>query len=115
MKIALHAAAWLITAVLIGCASLGLTEPKSFEDRLAYANGQVTALVRSTTNSARLGYISRDDAQYVATVAKESAAMLDAAEVAAQAGDAANAEQRLLMASNILTALETYLQSRGTP
>lgn len=102
-----------LLCLLTACATLGLPAPQSLEERIAYANGNVTGLVNSTTNLLNAKRIKVEDAKYVSTVAKESAALLDAAEDAATAGDAVTAEGRLRLAQSVLTSLEAYLTAKA--
>lgn len=107
-----HQYVFVVLLLLAGCASLGLPEPQSITERIAYANGQVTALTHSATTSLRAGRISVADARYVSEVSKETAALLDAAEIAATGGDISTAEGRLQLASTMLATLESYLTAR---
>lgn len=108
-RLPLHVAVYVLCWLIAGCVSLGLAQPRDMTDRIAYANGKITGLANSTRTALAAGRIGSDDARYVSNVAKESAAFVDAAEVAVTAGDTATAEGRLQLATTILTSLEAYL------
>lgn len=114
-KLFAPAAALMLAACvfLAGCQSLGLASAQSFDDKLAYAYGSHTAIQKATATALDLKDITSADAEHVLKLADESRALLDAARTAANAGDVSTAEGRLLLASSILTQLETYLRTRG--
>jgi hypothetical protein len=66
----------------------------------------------ATASSLAAKTLSKADAVHVQGIAKEARAALDAAKLAAGSGDPATAEGRLLLATNILTTLQSYLRSR---
>jgi hypothetical protein len=98
--------------ILSACSTLGLEKAQGFTDRLAYANGQVTAVANSATTALSSGRISVEDAKFVSATAKEAGALLDAAQGANEAGDPKSAQGRLLLALNVLDQLSTYLASK---
>lgn len=100
-----------LLVLLAACASLGLAPASSFSDRLAYSYGTHTAVLTSATQSLEAGEISSEDASRVLKVADEARTALDAAKLAAGAGDVSTAEGRLQLATALLTNLQAYLRA----
>lgn len=99
--------------VLSACASLGLAPASSFEERLAYAVSQNAAVRSAAAVSLERNEIALEDAQRVLKITDEVRTALDAARLAAGAGDASTAEGRLQLATAILIELQNYLRSRA--
>lgn len=99
-----------VFVTLPGCAQFGLAQPASFSDRLAYSYGTHTAVLAAATASLEAGEIGSEDATRVLKVADQARQALDAARLAAGAGDVATAEGRLQLATSLLTELQTYLR-----
>lgn len=110
-----YAAYAVLCAILVGCASIGLTPAKSLSDRIAYAYGVNAGVRTAAANSLNAGNIKVEDAEYVLKVSDESRAMLDASKAALTAGDASTAEGRLVLALGVLDALQSYLNSKVKP
>lgn len=104
--------ATLSAALLIGCAQLGATGPKTFNDQLAAATTTSTFVLKSTTVLASAGKISKADAE---NVLQQSDLAMAGVKLARQiqATDPAAAETKLGAALKILTALDAYLTTRG--
>lgn len=101
-------------ALLVGaCAGLGFATPQSFDERLAFAYASHTAVLHATANSLDVEAIESRDARQVLELADQSRALLDAARLAANAGDIGTAEGRLSLAINVLQQLQSYLNTRG--
>ena len=96
-----------------GCASLGLTAPKGFDQQLASAYGVHTAVVSATTTALTNGAITSTEAQAVQTQALTSRTLLDTAKAAESAGNTAGASNNLSLALAGLTALQNYLNSQN--
>lgn len=113
----LHQKLFGVAALLLlaACAQLGLQQPTTLEQRLAYAYGQHTAVLTAAANSLQSGSISTDDAMAVLRLADESRTLLDASKLALTGGDVSTAEGRLLLATNILQQLLDYLNARAKP
>ena len=111
------AAIWLALAApvigLSGCEAIGLQKAQGFEEHLAYALGQTTAVRQSAAEGVRSGALSVKDAEYVLKVTDETRAVLDAARAAYTGGDVSTAEGRLALATSILTQLQAYLRAKG--
>lgn len=112
MKIAFYATVWLILALFAGCQSLGLAEPKSLSQRIAYAYGTNAGIRTAAANSLTAGAISVADGEYVLKVTDETRTLLDASHTALLGGDPSTAEGRLLLALGVLDTLQTYLNRR---
>ena len=99
--------------LLIGCGSLGLAPASSFEERLAYAVSQNAAVRTAAAVSLERKEIDREDAQRVLKITDEVRTALDAARLAAGAGDLETAEGRLQLATAILVEIQNYLRSQA--
>lgn len=99
--------------ILTACASLGLAPASSFEGRLAYAVSQNAAVRNTAAVSLEHQEISLEDAQRVLKITDEVRTVLDAARLAAGAGDVSTAEGRLQLATSILVDLQAYLRNRA--
>lgn len=98
--------------ILAACGSLGLAPASTFEERLAYAVSQNAAVRQAAAVSVERNELSVDDAKRVLKITDEVRTALDAARLAAGAGDVSTAEGRLQLATSILTNLQAYLRSR---
>lgn len=103
----------LCLILLTGCAALGLTSPKGFDQQLAVAYGTHTAVVQAATTALTSGAITSAEATAVQTQALSSRQLLDAAKTVEAAGDAAGAQHDLALATSALTLLQNYLNSQG--
>lgn len=99
--------------LLVACGSLGLAPASSFEERLAYAVSQNAAVREAAALSVERKELSIDDAKRVLKITDEVRTALDAARLAAGAGDVSTAEGRLQLATSILVNLQAYLRSRA--
>ena len=104
---------YVLLLVLFGCAQLGLTQPKTFDERLAYAYGSHTAVLQTAAAAVNAKTMTSAEGDQVLKLADESRAVLDAARVAARAGDTAGANTKLVLAVAVLTQLQQYLQQRS--
>lgn len=99
--------------ILAACAPLGLAPASSFDQRLAYAVSQNAAVRNAAAVSLERQEIDLGDAQRVLKITDEVRTGLDAARIAAGAGDVATAEGRLQLATAILVELQNYLRNRS--
>lgn len=99
--------------ILAACTSLGLAPASSFEERLAYAVSQNAAVRETAAVSLERNELALEDARRVLKITDEVRTALDAARLAAGAGDVQTAEGRLQLATSILINLQTYLRSRA--
>jgi hypothetical protein len=103
---------YVLLLLLAGCAQLGLSPARNFDDKLAYAYGTHTAVQQATTQSLNASDITSADASQVLKLADESRTLLDAAKAASSVGDINTASGKLLLATSILEQLQAYLRSR---
>jgi hypothetical protein len=116
-------AALAIAIPLAGCAALGLQTADTFNQKLAYAYGQVTAARKGATsviNASCPPPVQTDackaavaDGKHIQAMADEARHGLDLAKTYAAAGNLQQANMQLQLESAALTALSTYLASRG--
>lgn len=99
--------------LIAACGSLGLAPASTFEERLAYAVSQNAAVRQAAAVSVERNELSIDDAKRVLKITDEVRTALDAARLAAGAGDVSTAEGRLQLATSILVNLQDYLRSRA--
>lgn len=102
----------LLASLLAGCASLGLEPAQGFDQKLAYAYGTHTAILKAGDQALTDGSISVDDAKHVLAIADQSREVLDAAKRIYAAGDKEGANAKLLLATQVLSELQTYLRAR---
>jgi hypothetical protein len=101
----------LATALLMGCASMGVPEAKTFEDKLAVATTSVTQVRKVALVLLEGNKISKADAQNVqnqADAAREGIALA----VAIRTTDPAAAQTKLTTAIAVLRQLDAYLATR---
>lgn len=100
--------------LLSACASLGVATPQTFNQKLALAYGLHTAVLQATTTAVTNGTLSSDNAAKVLAKADDARTVLDTAQSAYAAGDAAGADSKLAIATVALTAIQAYLSSHPT-
>lgn len=103
-------ATFLMVAVLSACMTFGFAPPRSFGDRVAYADGTVTAIVNATTDSLKAQQITVDDAKRVREIANQASQFLDAAHAA---GDTPEGNAQLKLGLALLSELQSYLNQRS--
>ena len=105
----------LITLLgLVGCKTLGLATPSSFDEQLANAYGVHTAVVTATANAITTGLISSTEGTQVQTQALSARAMLDTAK-SIETSNPTGASNDMTLAVTALTALKSYLNSQAKP
>ena len=100
----------LFSLSLMGCETLGLTKPKTFDQKLAYAEGQVTAGYQSVTDLANRQRITKDAGVRTIKQLDEASTALKAARIAVGAGDMTLAQNQLGVATAILLSVEATLK-----
>lgn len=103
---------YALLLMAIGCQQLGIESPKSFDEKLAYAYGTNTAVREASTTALNAGKITSADMVHVMTINDQARGLLDGAKLAKEAGDMGSANSRLLLATSVLTQIQTYLNSR---
>jgi len=115
----------IVLLVLVGCAALGLQTAETFNQKLAYSYGQVTAARRGATSvvnascptpetftsAACLAAVA--DGKHIQQMADEARKGLDLAKGYAAAGNLQQANVQLQLESAALSALQAYLLSKG--
>jgi hypothetical protein len=109
---------WFLSWVLwlmVACTSLGLEQPKSLEDRLAYAYASNAAVRDASTSSFQVGALTPAEFREFIKKNDEVRAILDSAKIAVQVGDVSTAEGRLNAALVILAELQKTLHAKAGP
>lgn len=101
--------------LIAGCTALGILTPQTLDERLSYAYDQHTAALQTIASATNQHLITSADAVSVLAIADHSRLLLDAARAASGGGDLSTAEGRLVLATNVLRELQTYLRSRTRP
>jgi hypothetical protein len=96
---------------LSACAQLGLAPAQSFDQKLAYAEQVDTAVLTASTASLRAQQITSDDHQKVIAMADQAKGLIDSAKLLSTT-DPTGANAKLVLATSVLTQLQTYLNSR---
>jgi hypothetical protein len=113
MKAFVELSAIFLSASLVACAQLGIVAPQSFEQRLAYTYGSVTAVRTSAAQALQAGTISKADAQKVLDLSDQARGLLDSSRMASKGGDMTNAVGQLNLANAVLLELQKYLNARA--
>jgi hypothetical protein len=95
---------------LMGCETLGLTKPRTFDQKLAYAESQVTAGYQSVADLANRKRISKDAGTRTIKQLDDASTALKAARIAVGAGDMTLAQDKLSAATAILLSVEASLK-----
>ena len=112
----------LVVLLLGGCAALGLQTADTFNQKLAYAYGQVTAARKGATAVINAQCVDPKaagcqaavaDGKHIQSMADEARTGLDQAKTFAAAGNLTQANVQLQLESAALTALSTYLTAKG--
>lgn len=106
-----YAFVFVLCAVLAACTSIGVAPAKSFPERLAYAYGVNTAVRQAATQGLNAGTLSGSDGEQVLKLTDEARTLLDSAKTLMDI-DARGAESKLVLATEILTHLQTYLRTK---
>ena len=103
----------LLTIMVAACGTGGIVKPQNFEQQLAYAYGTHTAVLQAAANAVSYGAMSSKDGEHVLKLADETYLLLSSAKVAVGVGDVTTAQGQLTLATNILTQLQAYLNSKS--
>lgn len=114
MKRLLTLASLALVALLIGCAQLGASAPRTFNEKLLAGYTTVEAVANSASHLRAAGKLSDADRDNVVSTARTAIAGID---VAAQIGktDPVAGQAKLTATIAVLTALQAYLATKGTP
>ena len=108
----LKQASFLLLLFIIGCASLGLPTPTSYNERLAAAYGTITTVRSEALTLLVAKKITPTDAQNVQAQADTVRSALDISHGLFKAGDVAGANTKLTTTLTMLTALQSYLAAK---
>lgn len=95
-----------LAVFLSGCGSLQLAAPRSFDDRLAYTHGSVTATMISCTQLLERQRLTHEQGRKCQTLTDQATAALA---MARGSTDPQTGQHWLTLATNLLTQLETML------
>ena len=102
---------FLLAVLLVACA--GIATPKTFDQGLAYVQGQNEALLEAATSSLSAKQIGSADMEKVITLHDRVRASLEAARKARNLGDLSTSQGQLEAATAALTELQEYLRAKG--
>lgn len=102
----------VLAAAFSGCAQLGLPTPQTMNEKIAAAQGSVTQVRSSATQLLVAKKITSTDAENVLKSTDAAAEGVAVARTIATT-DPAGANFKLTAAVTILTALQTYLATKG--
>lgn len=98
--------------ILAACAALGVDTPKTFNERVAAAQISVTAARSSALQLLEAGKITAADARNVQAAADAGNMAIDLA-IQLEKSDPNAAGAKLAYAVSIVTAVQTYLATKG--
>ncbi len=112
LRILPHTLVIFAMSLLVACAQLGLPTPQTMNEKIATAQGSVTQVRTSATQLLVAKKITSADAT---NVLKSTDAAAEGVAVARSISttDPTGANSKLTAAVTILTALQTYLASKG--
>jgi len=90
-----------------------LQQPRTFDERYAVALIELTEFRKAGTEALRAGIITADDAASLATIEDNARGLLDGAKTAHDLADGLTAENKLALASSLLTNLQAYVREQG--
>lgn len=99
----------ILLILLSACAALGLANADTFNKQLAYASGNLAAVMASVATNVTSGDISVTDARKAIEEGKNIQTGLDAARSIAKSGNITDANTRLAVASAALTVLQDFI------
>lgn len=102
----------LCLALLVGCASLGMQAPDTFNKKVAAAVTTVQTVADSAAAALAAGKLSKSDATNVVTTARAALNAIDVAE-GLHSTDPKAADDKLAATLAILQALSAYLAAQG--
>lgn len=100
----------LFLLALTACASVGLEEAKTYDQREAYALGTVTAIREAATSSLTLGDMDASEGRNVLSVTDDARRIIDSARFVYDAGNEPEASRQLNLAIALLQQLQNHLR-----
>jgi hypothetical protein len=104
----------VLCVLLAGCTFMGLAEPKTLSERIAYGYSVNAGVRQAAAQSVTAGTLSAEDGQHVLSLTDQARAYLDAARAVQGLGDTTTAEERLQLALAVLDEAQRYLKARVT-
>lgn len=104
----------MAASLLIGCSTLGVPQPQTFNQRAATAITSVTSVRQTATVLLQAGKLTPEDARNVQAQADNAMAAIAIARNVSTT-DPAGGQTKLTAALTILQALDAYLASRSQP
>lgn len=102
----------LLALLVVSCASMGIPTPETFNERLAAGYQTVIGVRTSAADVLRRGQITVKDAEHIQKQADLVRGWLDTAR-AVYPKDPAAGEAKLQATIAVLSALQTYLQTKS--
>ena len=99
-------------ALVAACSQLGLATPATFPQKVAAGYAVVQTVNESALNLLKAGKLNKTDAQNVVDTSKAALEAIDLAR-STYATNPTGAENKLVGALTVLTALQTYLATKG--
>lgn len=109
-----YAALAAICAVLCACQSLGLAQPESLKQRLAYGYAQYAAVNYAAANGITKGALTPEDGDKILALTDQAKAFLDASRLVVDTNPRL-AGDRLSLAISVLQGAQAFLDSKGKP
>ena len=106
--------ALVLAFVLTACASLGVQAPATFNQKALAAHATVTAIANSAATLRTAGKLSDADRDNVVSTLRSAEAGIDMAVLTYKTNAQAGSD-KLTATITVLTALQTYLATKGTP
>jgi hypothetical protein len=104
--------ALLIALPMLGCQSLGLTTPQTFDQKLAYGYAGVTTALNTVTTALSAGQLSSAQATQANSLVLQAKVILDTAR-SEEGTNLSSAQNDLTLALTAMNAVETYLTQAG--
>ncbi len=105
--------ALVLAFVLAACANLGVQSPATFNQKVLAAHATVTAIANSASTLRAAGKLSDADRDNVVASLRSAEAGIDIATMTYKTNAQAGAD-KLAATITVLTALQTYLATKGT-
>lgn len=103
---------WSVLLALVGCAQLGLAPATTLDQNLAYAYAGVTTALNTIATATAAGQLSSAKATQANTMVLAVKSTLDLAR-ADETSNATSAQNDLTLATQALTAVQTFLTASG--
>ncbi|SRR6266481_4547483 len=97
--------------LLVACAQLGLQPAQTTDQKIAYAYGVHTAVLETASAEITAKQLTPREGNQILQLADQSRVLLDSAKDLANS-DATTAQGKLILATGILTQLQTYLRTK---